>query len=221
MIVTIDGPAGAGKSSVARELAKRLGFQFLDTGAMYRAVAWAGLQADVDLQDEAALANVAQDLRIRFDKNQVWADDCDVSQAIRSPEVTQAVRFAAGNSRIRYLLVEQQRQIGATVDNLVTEGRDQGSVVFPQAACKIFLTATPEERARRRYKELLCKGEIVTFHEVLESQNQRDQSDAARELAPLMKPEGAIEIYTDGMTEEQVIQHLAWIVETTRNQAGP
>lgn len=219
MIVTIDGPAGAGKSSVARAVANRLGYQFLDTGAMYRAVAWAGLQAGIRLDDERALAETAQELQIRFHDDAVFVNDQDVTAEIRSPNVTAAVKHAASNAAVREQLVEQQRRIGQAVDHLVTEGRDQGSVVFPEAECKIFLTATPEERARRRYQELLRAGQKTTYSEVLETQNQRDASDQARVIAPLVKPDDAVEVYTDDMNEEQVVTHLVWIIQSMHETA--
>lgn len=215
MIVTIDGPAGAGKSSVARELAKRLGFDFLDTGAMYRAVAWAGLAADIALDDLDALSEVAGKIKIEFEGDRILVDGKDVSQVIRTPKVTEHVKFAAKNAKVREILVQQQRRIGASCENLVTEGRDQGTIVFPQAACKIFLTATPEERARRRYRQLIASGERITFAEVLESQNQRDAADQSRDVAPLAKAEDAIEVYTDEMTAEEVLTHLVWVVQSS------
>lgn len=214
MIVTIDGPAGAGKSSVARRLADRLGYQFLDTGAMYRAVAWAALSAGTDWTDGQRIAEIAGTIRISFRDDALYVDDQDATVAIRTPAVTDCVRFAAGNEAVRLELIAQQQEIGRQAANLVTEGRDQGSVVFPQAQCKIFLTATPENRAKRRYRELLRKGEIITFAEVLQSQNRRDQSDMARDFAPLVKAKDAVEVFTDDMTQDEVVQHLVWVVES-------
>lgn len=216
MIVTIDGPAGAGKSSIARALANKLKFQFLDTGAMYRAVSWAALHDCVSLEEAAGVADVARRIEIRFGGDSVLVDGVDVTSAIRTSRVTESVKHVASNEAVRRILIEQQRQIGADAANLVTEGRDQGTVVFPQAECKIFLTATPEERAKRRYRELLGNGEVVTFAEVLQRQNLRDASDAARSFAPLTKPDDAIEVYTDDMTPEQVLDHLVWVVDSSR-----
>ena len=212
MIVTIDGPAGAGKSSVARALADRLGFEFLDTGAMYRAVTWAVLKANANLEIADEVEAIARRIRIEFRDNDIFVDSHNVSKEIRTPRVTESVKFAAGNPTVRNILVEQQRRIGSEAENLVTEGRDQGTVVFPKAECKIFLTATAEERARRRYRELIAKGEMVTFASVLESQNERDQRDEQREHAPLARAEDAVEVYTDEMSQEQVLTHLEWIV---------
>jgi CMP/dCMP kinase len=211
MIVTIDGPAGAGKSSVARALAQRLGFRFLDTGAMYRAVALAAVRQDVDLEDEDALAELADRIDIRFDGDCVLLDGEDVSQAIRANEITTRVRPVADNQRVRRRLVQLQRQIARGVD-IVTEGRDQGTVAFPDAQCKIFLTATPEERARRRVHELAARGEAVTFQEVLDQQNARDLQDVQRPVGALIQAPDAMEFVTDGMSREEVIDRLAEIV---------
>lgn len=219
MIVTIDGPAGAGKTSVARGLARELGFDFLDTGAMYRAVAWAALRDDADVEDPQVMAQIAASITIQFDGDRVLVDGTDISDEIRSPGVTECVKYAAGNRAVREILVRQQRRIGEAADNLVTEGRDQGTVVFPDAQCKIFLTASPEERARRRYRELISKGENTTFAEVLESQNKRDASDSQRDLAPLVKPKDAVQVSTDEMTSEQVLTHLKWVVKTSTTES--
>lgn len=215
MIVTIDGPAGAGKSSVARALAQKLGFAFLDTGAMYRAVAWAAIRDGIDLHNSDGMVEVAKKIEIRFDAQLIIVDGEDVTQAIRTTEVTEQVKHAAGNDGVRAILASQQRTIGLAANNLVTEGRDQGTVVFPEAECKIYLTATPEERAKRRYRELLRKGEVITFADVLDSQNSRDAADASRDVGPLARAEDAVEVYTDEMTQEQVLNHLAWVVESS------
>src|SRR5438105_12024047 len=153
MIVAIDGPAGAGKSSIARRLAKRLGFAFLDTGAMYRAVALAALRQNLGPNDVAAITRLTEALTIDFDGTRTLLDGEDVSAAIRTGEVSATVHLAADNVAVRQRLVELQRQMASGRD-LVTEGRDQGTVAFPLAECKIFLTATRHERARRRFEEL-------------------------------------------------------------------
>ena len=216
MIVTIDGPAGAGKSSIARELASRLGFEFLDTGAMYRAVAFAGLDAGVPLDDAQALAELATRIVIEFKDDRILLDGRDISDEIRTQRVTDHVKYAASNPHIREQLVHHQRRIGQSCDNLVTEGRDQGTIVFPDAACKIFLTATAEERARRRYRQMIANGQKITFAEVLESQNQRDADDTERDVAPLAKADDAIEVLTDEMTVDQVLTHLVWVVDSCK-----
>ncbi len=215
MIVTIDGPAGAGKSSAARELARRLGFRFLDTGAMYRAVALAGIQRGVDLADAEALAGLARQLRVELAGDRVLVDGQDVTDAIRTLEVTGATHWAADNPAVRTVLVEWQRAAAAGAD-VVTEGRDQASVVFPEAECKIFLTADEVERARRRQRDLAERGEDVPLDEVLSTQRLRDQRDASRPVGPLVKAAGAIEVPTDGLSLDEVVDRLEQVVRSCR-----
>ena len=211
MIVAIDGPAGAGKSSIASRLAERLGFAFLDTGAMYRAVALAALRRGLGQRDEAAIAKLAESLTIEFDGQRTLLDGEDVSAAIRTVEVSASVHLAADNVSVRRRLIELQRQITAGRDT-VTEGRDQGTVAFPDAECKIFLTASRHERARRRFEELSNRGELVTFEDVLAQQDERDRRDEARPVGRLFKAADAVEVLTDGLTLEQVVERLERIV---------
>jgi len=213
MIITIDGPAGAGKSTVARALAKRLGFRFLDTGAMYRAVALAGMRRGVDWDRPEQLARLAEELDIAVTGNRILLDGEDVSEAIRGSEVTAATRFAADNPDVRRYLVRLQRAEAAGCD-LVTEGRDQGTVAFPDAACKFFLTATPEERARRRLRDLEAQGEPATLRQVLDAQARRDRQDEIRPVGPLVPAPDAVEVGTDGMTVDEVVAHLESLVRT-------
>jgi CMP/dCMP kinase len=218
MIVTLDGPAGAGKSTVARALAARLSFRFLDTGAMYRTVALAGARRGVDWSDPVALVDVARNIKIELRNDRVLLDGDDVSQQIRTNEVTAITHYAANNSGVREILVEQQRRIAGD-DDLVTEGRDQGTVVFPHAECKIYLTASPHERALRRHRELAARGEDVPFEQLLEQQNRRDESDATRPVGPLARSADAIELCTDGLSQEQVIDRLEAIVRARMSPA--
>ncbi|MBX3414991.1 MAG: (d)CMP kinase [Pirellulales bacterium] len=213
MIVTIDGPAGAGKSTAARALAARLGFRFLDTGAMYRAVALAAVRRGLSWDDPDALVRLARGVSIAIDQERILLDGDDVSQAIRTAEITAVTRYAANNPGVREHLVSLQRR-AAGHDNIVTEGRDQGTVVFPDAACKIFLTASPEERARRRQAEMAQRGDAPTLAEVLARQNERDASDAARDVGPLRAADDAIEVLTDGLSFEQVIDRLEALVRS-------
>jgi len=211
MIVTIDGPAGAGKSSVARALARRLGFRFLDTGAMYRAVALAGLRRGVDWEQPDWLARVAREVELQVRADRIFLDGEDVTEAVRTSEVTAVTRYAADNPQVREHLVSLQRRFARGAD-VVTEGRDQGTVVFPDAECKIFLTASPEERARRRLRDLELQGESATFEEVLAAQQRRDREDAGRSVGALAPAADAIEVHTDGMSFDEVGDRLVEIV---------
>ena len=211
MIITIDGPAGAGKSSVARALARRLGFQFLDTGAMYRAVALAGERRGLDWDVPDDLARLAQTLDVRALGDRILLDGEDVTEAVRTSEVTAVTRYAADNPKVRDRLVTLQRSFAAGHDT-VTEGRDQGTVVFPDAKCKVFLTASPEERARRRWHDLQSQGEPVTLAQVLADQQRRDRQDASRPIGPLTPAPDAIEVSTDGLTLYQVVDKLEHLV---------
>jgi CMP/dCMP kinase len=213
MIVTIDGPAGAGKSSAARELARRLGFRFLDTGAMYRAVTWAAKERGLDLSDADGLARLVNDIRVELVGDRVLVDGRDVTKEIRTFEITTAIQYAADNPAVRAQLVEWQRA-AANGHNVVTEGRDQGTVVFPQAECKIFLTADEDERARRRYRDLVGRGEKVSFDEVLSAQQTRDERDRNRPVGALVQADDAIQVSTNQRTPQEVVAQLEEIVRS-------
>ena len=212
MIVTIDGPAGAGKSTAARALAKRLGFRFLDTGAMYRAVAHAAIEQGVDLADAAALEQVAAGLQIELGDELVRVNGVDVTGLIRTLAITTATRYAADHPGIRAMLVGQQRAAAAGHD-CVTEGRDQGSVAFPDAECKIFLTASEQTRGQRRFEDLLARGEQVTLDEVIQKQRDRDLRDSTRKVGALIQAPDAVVVETDGMLPDQVVEWLYQIVQ--------
>ena len=214
MIVTIDGPAGAGKSSIAHQVADRLGFEFLDTGAMYRAVTYGALQNDVDLNDPDALAQYASTITLRWEDQCIYLDDVDISEQIRSPVVTKSIRYLADIPRVRDQLSQQQRRIAKGRD-VVTEGRDQGTDVFPDAECKIFLTASPEERARRRQQQLADAGKQVTVQEILVAQNQRDLEDRMRDVGRLRAASDAIVLQSDGLSADEVLEKVLEIVENS------
>ena len=211
MIVTIDGPAGAGKSSAARGLARRLSFRFLDTGAMYRAVTLAARERGLDLADPEQLNLLVRSIRVELAGDRVMLEGRDVTDAIRKFEIATATHYAADNPVVRAQLVIWQRDAAAGAD-VVTEGRDQGTVVFPHAECKIFLTADEQERARRRHRDLATRGEDIPFDEVLTNQQLRDLRDASRSVGALVKAEDAIEVSTDGLTPDEVIAELERIV---------
>lgn len=209
MIITIDGPAGSGKSTAARKLAARLHIPYLDTGAMYRVVTLAALMDELDLGDEQALYHLALGAPFELDCGpthvRVTLRGQDVTEEIRSMRVSDHTPFIAGSPGVRRVLIDKQRAIARRLKKLVTEGRDQGSVAFPEADIKFFLTASLEKRAERRYHELLVEGEEVAIDEVLDNLRRRDQTDAARSVAPLVEPAGAIHIDTTQLSIPQVI----------------
>jgi cytidylate kinase len=213
MIVTIDGPAGAGKSSASRELARRLGFRFLDTGAMYRVVTLAAKERGLDPADADRLAEMVGEIRVELDGDHVLLDGRDVTKEIRTFEITTSIQYAADNPAVRSQLVNWQRAAAAGRD-VVTEGRDQGTVVFPHAECKIFLTADEDERAHRRYRDLVGRGEQVTFDEVLNAQHLRDDRDRTRSVGALVKANDAIEVSTNGLSPAEVVARLEDIVRS-------
>ena len=207
MIVTIDGPAGAGKSSAAKALARRLGFDFLDTGAMYRAVTLAGLRAGCDLNDPKAMEALLADMVLEMPAGKVLINGEDITGPIRTPEVTAASGPVASNPAVRKQLGIWQRALAAS-RNIVCEGRDQGTIVFPDADCKFFLQADPEERARRRHRELLARGQQISLLEVRQAQESRDRRDADRRIAPMVPANDAIILDSTHFTLEQIVERM-------------
>jgi len=212
MIITIDGPAGSGKSTAARKLAARLDIAYLDTGAMYRALAFAASQRGVDLNDEPALLDFARSVRLELDcgptHTRVRVDGRDVSEAIRTMEVSTKTSQLAECQAVRDLMVERQRRLGRTLKSFVAEGRDQGSVVFPGADTKFVLEASLERRAHRRYQEMTTGGEDVDIALVMANLKARDQVDL-KQWEALLVPGRAIVIDTTELTIREVVDVMA------------
>ena len=207
-IVTIDGPAASGKSTVAKRIAQTLGCAFLDTGAMYRAVTLACMQAEIDLENVQAIIQVMDSHTFAFDPAYVRIDDQDVSDAIRTPHVTDHVKYIANAPDIRTRLVDLQRAFAQTHPVFVTEGRDQGTVAFPHAQVKIFLTADPVERAKRRLAELHAKGLEQDLDSLVQAVISRDRSDEQRADGPLKPADDAIHVDTTGLSLDEVVSTI-------------
>jgi cytidylate kinase len=218
-VVTIDGPAGAGKSTVARKLADRLGWRFLDTGAMYRAATLAALLAGVELTNDIALGALVSELKVRLPPGQVILGEQDVTAAIRAIDVTNNSHFLADSPSVRRQLTIWQREFASLAD-VVTEGRDQGTLVFPDAFRKYYLTASALERAQRRLAELQSRGESVTLESIRRAQDERDARDAARAIAPMKPAADAILIDTTGLSIDQVVAVMADDVEAAIRRAA-
>ncbi len=222
MIIAIDGPAASGKSTVAKAVAKRLGFEYVDTGSMYRALTWKALKEGIDVSDEKALARLAKASRIAFlrpadEEFRVLIDGQDVTEEIRSPKVSGAVSAVSKVPEVRREMVEMQRGFKREGRSLVVEGRDIGTVVFPDAELKIYLTATARERARRRYRELIGKGFEVELEVIERDIIARDKLDSTRRVSPLVKAPDAVTIDTTGMSVGQVVDEIVALAEKSRN----
>jgi len=216
-VITIDGTAASGKSTVARKLAQKLNATFLDTGAMYRAVTIAAKNASVDMSDERELLQVIDKSNFQFlakpGKMQVYVDGIDVTEQIRQPEITASARYIASAPKVRAKLVQMQREFAAKHKKIVTEGRDQGTVAFPDADVKFYLTADLSERARRRQAELKALGCDQSLEQIQQAIEQRDKADEDRTVGPLTPAKNAITIDTTGLTVEQVVERLLSCVQ--------
>jgi cytidylate kinase len=222
MIVAIDGPAASGKSTVARLLAERLGLAYLDTGAMYRALAVEAVRRGIALDDDEALVRLAREARVTFEHegssplpSRVLVDDRDVTREIRTPEADKAVSPVSAVPGVRTAMVEQQRRIAAERDT-VLEGRDIGTVVFPHAEVKVFLTAIPEERAHRRAIDMERRGVDMTVDAVLADLVRRDSYDSTREASPLTQASDAYGLDTTGLTVDEVVGRIGELIAACR-----
>lgn len=222
MIITIDGPAGSGKSTSAKYVAQRLGFTYLDTGAMYRAITYSALENNI-IKNEAAIIRLAEtaDLKLQFTdgKTRVSLNGIDVTEKIRSHEVNSVVSYVSTIAEVRSALVRIQQSIGNDI-SIVAEGRDTGTVVFPQADVKIFLTATLNERAKRRLLEFKEKGQDISLEDIENNIASRDSIDSGRQISPLVKAADAIEIDTSNITIEQEVNIILEKIYETAGKKG-
>jgi len=212
-VITIDGPSGSGKSTAAQMLAQRLGFAYLDTGAMYRAVTFQALREKMNLRDSAKLIDLAKQIELDMTPSphgtEVTIQGQNVTELIRTVQITENVHFIASRRGVRDEMVKRQRRLARKLAPLVAEGRDQGTVVFPHAQVKFFIDADPATRARRRYQQLQNSGEDVTYEQILSGIKTRDARDSTRTTAPLEVPPGAIIVDTTNMSVKQMVDELA------------
>jgi cytidylate kinase len=217
--IAIDGSAASGKSTIGAQLAQRLGYLYFDTGVMYRAVTWATLDREINPEDVEAVSALAEKLRIEVKPNgpqdgrlyTVLADDQDITWLIRSPEVEAYVSLVSSYPRVRVALTTQQRRIAAQ-GSIVMVGRDIGTVVLPEAELKIFMHASAEERARRRYREILAQGKPADFEEILAAMRERDKQDREKPISPMVPAADAVIIETDNLSLEAVLTRLEQII---------
>lgn len=221
MIVTIDGPAGAGKSSLAKLVAENLGFLCINTGSMYRAIALAGIRADVNWNNKEEVINITNESCIQFYGDRVFLNGEDVTELIRSPTISDAIKFVADLPEARMILGARQRAI-AEGQNVVAEGRDQGTEIFPEADYKIFLTASPLERAKRRQKHLQELGRFEPLDQILQQQNKRDEEDRGRCIGRLSPARDSVVINSDNLSGEEVLLEVLKIVNRHKSdKSGP
>lgn len=227
MIVAIDGPAASGKSTVAKALAQRLGLAYLDTGAMYRALAVEAVDRGLDLSDNDALTRLAQDTTVSFQHEgdspfptKILVDGRDVTSEIRTPAIDKAVSPVSAAPGVRVAMVDQQRRIASEVPDTVLEGRDIGTTVFPNAQVKVYLTASAEERAHRRTLDMERRGAGMTYEDVLADLLRRDAYDASRVASPMAQAADAVGLDTTGMTIDEVVDAIASLIQERYDRAG-
>lgn len=221
IIVAIDGPSGAGKSTVAKLLARKLNYMYIDTGAMYRAVALQAKRDSVNINDSAALNRLCDNVKLEFIPDngglRTILNGEDVSEAIRTPEMSMAASDISAKKEVREALLVLQRRMGES-GGVVLEGRDVGTVIFPNAGAKFFLDASLEERGRRRYKELAAKGMDITLEQTIEDVRKRDINDSSRDIAPLKKADDAILVDSTGLSVEEVVEKMIGIIKENINR---
>lgn len=209
--IAVDGPSGAGKSTIAKAIAKKLNIDYIDTGAMYRAVGYKMLKEGVALTDLEGLEKMLENTEIDFSEGNIYLDGEIVNDYIRTPEISKQASDCSAIGMVRKKLVDLQQKMGAS-KSVIMDGRDIGTVVFPDAEFKFFITASAEERARRRYEELIAKGQDVTFEQVLTDLNTRDHNDSTREITPLRKADDAVEVDTTAMNIEEVVNYVCGLM---------
>lgn len=211
LVIAIDGPAGAGKSTISKLIAKNLGINYIDTGAMYRAITYKCIKEDIDVNDIQRVVDLCSRTDVDFVDNYIYLDGQRLNEEIRTLQVSSRVSDVAKISQVREFLLEKQREIGKRSD-VILDGRDVGTHIFPDAKYKFFLNASAQERGRRRYQELIDKGQSVVLEEIIEDIKKRDYIDSTREVAPLVKADDAIEVDTTYMTIDQVVTYISDMV---------
>lgn len=216
IVIAIDGPAGAGKSTAAKLLAKKINFVYIDTGAMYRAVAYKFNKLQINLDDEKSVEEVLKSTKVEYKQGKLYLDNKELNDEIRTPEINQLVSPVSALKIVREYLTESQRKIGE-LENSILDGRDVGTAIFPNAEIKIFLVANPKKRAIRRYEENLQKGLEANLEEIEANMILRDKMDSEREAAPLIKASDAIEVDNSDLTPEEVVERIYRIYQEKIN----